>query len=221
MNRSRLSQFLKAYSPLVTLVAVAPLVVVILSLTACVKYPVGDPEKSKIDPKLSGVWCCQSSDEKTLMLIHPYDARTYLAKQLSYAEANGAVQPRGQVDLKAWLTVIGGATFLTLEPLDWERWAGVSSEEELYLVYKVDFVDGSLHLRMVNGEMNLVKAAKNSAELEAVIAKNVASDRLLLLADVFHKLDDKARIKAVFDAFSGAGGAGREDKPGAQAKGVD
>ena len=65
MSHLRLSRFLKAKSPLVTLAGVAPLVVAILSLTACVKYPVGDPEKSKVDPKLSGVWCYQQADSKT------------------------------------------------------------------------------------------------------------------------------------------------------------
>lgn len=202
MTRLRFVRLLKANSPWVTLLGVAPLVVAILCLTACVKYPVGDPEKSKVDPKLSGVWRSQEPDGATLLVFRPYDARTYFVKSLPYREDSGAIRPGEAQEFKAWLTALGGATFLTLEPLDCAQWLGLKSEMFPCFVAKVDFADGSLHLRIVNGGKGPAEAAKNSAELEAAIAKNVAADALYIdTAMVFKKFDDKARIQAVLDAF--------------------
>ncbi len=210
MSYSRLSRFLKANSPLVTLVAVAPLVVAILSLTACVKHPVGDPEKSQVDPKLSGVWRSQESGGETLLFIRPYDSRTYFVKSLSYGVENGAIRPGEQQDFKAWLTAVGGAKFLTLEPLDCATLAGLNTEKPPYFVSKADLTDGSLRLRIVNGDKQPAKAAQNSSELEAVIAKNVDSDELYAGTGlVFNKLDDKARIESVLKAFRHENRAGQ------------
>jgi len=186
----------------VTLVAVAPLVVAILSLTACVKHPVGDPEKSQVDPKLTGVWCFQEADSKTLLFIRPYDSRTYFVKSLSYGEENGAIQPGEQQEFKGWLTALGGANFLTLEPLDWATFAGLKTGKPPYFVAKADLADGSLRLHIVNGEQFPAKAATSSRELEATIAKNIGTDVLYAGKPlVFNKLEDKARIESVVKAF--------------------
>jgi len=202
VSRSRLSRFLKAKSPLVTLLGVAPLVVAILSLTACVKYPVGDPEKSKVDPKLSGVWWYQQANSKTLLFIRPYDSRTYFVKSLSYEEENGVVRPGEQQEFKAWLTPLGGADFFTMELLDCAAFAGLNTEKPPYFVAKAELADGSLRLRLVNGEQHPAKAATSRSELEDAIVKNVGSDTLYAGQPlVFGKLEDKARIESVLNAF--------------------
>jgi hypothetical protein len=183
-------------------VGVAPLVVAILSLTACVKYPVGDPEKSKVDPKLSGVWCYQQANSKTLLFIRPYDSRTYFVKSLSYEEENGVVRPGEQQEFKAWLTPLGGADFFTMELLDCAAFAGLNTEKPPYFVAKVELADGSLRLHLVNGEQQPAKAATSRSELEDTIAKNVGSDALYAGKPlVFGKLEDKARIESVLNAF--------------------
>jgi hypothetical protein len=193
---------LKAKSPLVTQVGVAPLVVAILSLTACVKYPVGDPEKSKVDPKLSGAWCYQQANSKTLLFIRPYDSRTYFVKSLSYEEESGVVRPGEQQEFKAWLTTLGGADFFTMELLDCAAFAGLNTEKPPYFVAKADLADGSLRLHLVNGEQQPAKAAASRSELEAAIVKNVGSDALYAGQPlVFGKLEDKARIESVVKAF--------------------
>jgi hypothetical protein len=202
MNRSRFVQLLKAGSPLVALVTVAPLIVVILWLTACVKHPVGDPEKSKMDPAYSGVWLEQEMNgDRSLLFLRPYDARTYFANIFTYGSDGDGLKPMQRINCKAWLTPIGGATFLTLEPLNCEHFAGLGDKPP-YLVAKVSLADGALQLRLVNGDHDAVKNASDSQALQAVIEKAVNSDALYGgEATVFKKADDKALIRSVLEAF--------------------
>ena len=202
MNRSRFVQLLKAGSPLVALVTVAPLIVVILWLTACVKHPVGDPEKSKVDPAYSGVWLEQESNgDRSFLFLRPYDARTYFANIFTYRSSGDGLKPVQRMNCKAWLTPIGGATFLTLEPLSGEHFAGLGDKPP-YLVAKVSLADGALQLRLVNGDHDAVKNASDGQALEAVIEKAVNSAALYGgEATVFKKTDDKALIRSVLEAF--------------------
>jgi hypothetical protein len=179
--------------------------VFILGLTACVKHPVGDPEKSKVDPAYSGVWVTKDANgASSLLFLRPYDARTYFVNIFSYRSNNG-VQPTERFNCKAWLTTIGGAVFLTMEPLNCDHFAGVG-EKPPYLVAKLSLAEGSLHLHLVNGDHDAVKSANDSRELEAAIEKSVNSDALYGgVVTVFKKADDKALIKSVLEAFRPAG----------------
>lgn len=52
---------------------------VFMGLTACLPtfpVPVGDPEKSTIDPYISGIWL--SEEEEAFYVFEPYDKRTWL-----------------------------------------------------------------------------------------------------------------------------------------------
>jgi hypothetical protein len=202
MKRTRLVQWLKAWSPLVALVTIAPLIFVILGLTACVRHPVGDPEQSKVDPAYAGVWLTKSADgEHSLLFLRPYDARTYFANIFSYRSDSAGLTPTQRMNCKAWLTAIGGTKFLTLEPLNLEHFAGVGDKPP-YLVGKIGLADGALQLRFVNGDQEPVKSANSSQALEAAIAQNINSDSLYGdEALVFAKADDKALVKSVLEAF--------------------
>lgn len=57
---------------------------VFLGLTACLPsfpVPVGNPEKSRIDPYVSGLWLVP--EEETLYVFQPYDKRTWVLNGLS------------------------------------------------------------------------------------------------------------------------------------------
>ena len=120
------------------------LVPVILGLIACLPVPLGDPEKSRIDPELSGVWLRYYDDETVLMLFEPWDKRTWLLTAYEfnfdkcaapavefdedeppgYAEvvtAFRALGPdcvAGELDevYRAWIANLGGEQFMTWEP---------------------------------------------------------------------------------------------------------
>ncbi|MGA9572418.1 MAG: hypothetical protein WBS20_00580 [Lysobacterales bacterium] len=108
----------------------------LLGVLACLPVPVGDPEKSRIDPSLSGAWSFVNSDGgHMLMVLDPYDKRTWLLTligltALPVGETDAAaVSPKlpfnaanadrfkveGMGVYKCWLTKIGGETFMTWE----------------------------------------------------------------------------------------------------------
>jgi hypothetical protein len=51
-------------------------------LLACMPVPIGDPERSRIDPELSGIWAVLGEegafDESGFYVFEPYDKRTWL-----------------------------------------------------------------------------------------------------------------------------------------------
>lgn len=203
MRRSSLVQWLRKRSALVTLLSVAPMVVVILGLTACVEFPVGDPEKSKVDPRYTSIWLNEEGDSGTLLFIRPYDSRTYFVSWFGYQNENRGIKPEIRIEAKAWLTKIGGAVFITLERLSCAEQAGLEKEsEDFYIVMKTDLEDKSLLLQIVDGTEEPAKSAKSRKELEAVIKKYVESDDLYAgPASVFKKTEDKALIRSVLQAF--------------------
>ena len=50
----------------------------VVSVLACLEAPIGNPSTSKVDPKLSGVWFGKHNGEPSLLVLQPFDKRTYL-----------------------------------------------------------------------------------------------------------------------------------------------
>lgn len=125
-------------------------------LLACMPVPIGNPEKSRIDPALSGIWLLagdDSIDGSGFYLLQPYDKRTWLMIGVGIedgAEADfsdveiettedvfallrktpigdAGIVTTGEIVLyKAWLTKLGGVTFMT-----WELHGGVDASGSL------------------------------------------------------------------------------------------
>jgi len=60
---------------------------VFIGLTACLPtfpVPVGNPEKSSIDPNVSGIWLL--ADEESFWMFEPYDKRTWLLTAFEISE---------------------------------------------------------------------------------------------------------------------------------------
>ena len=114
------------------------LVPVLAGLLACLPVPIGDPERSRIDTSLNGLWLWGDG----VMLFEPYDKRTWLLSAYKIRDAKcttklgadpvdvgyenfiaklradetGCIE--GELDglYKAWLTDIGRGEFMTWEP---------------------------------------------------------------------------------------------------------
>lgn len=125
-------------------------------LLACMPVPIGNPERSHIDPALSGIWMAtegSSIDGSVFYLLQPYDKRTWLVigvgidegaeADFSDVEAETTEEvfaflreiPVGEAGMvpsdnvalyKAWLTKLGGVTFMT-----WELHGGVDASGSL------------------------------------------------------------------------------------------
>lgn len=131
-------------------------------LLACMPVPIGDPERSRIDPDMSGPWIAELDGDTALYLFRPYDKRTWLVlgndleagpgaefeeKSESAGDLitilrdhdvgdTGLVPSREVAAYKAWLTRLGGEVFMT-----WEEVGGLNSDgtfkPEYWYVWKV------------------------------------------------------------------------------------
>lgn len=131
-------------------------------LLACMPVPIGDPERSRIDPDLSGAWAMDDGGDVNLYLYQPYDKRTWLvigaqieegseaeiddldietagdvfAALQAYPIGEDGITSKTTIAFKAWLTRLGGEQFMT-----WESVGGMNSDgsftPEYWFVFKV------------------------------------------------------------------------------------
>jgi hypothetical protein len=181
---------------------------VIVGLLACMPVPIGNPERSKLDPNLTGVWVTLSNeelaDEVVFYIFEPYDKRTWLITGLHIAEGEDAdlsqydlstykgiakmaatepvrdenVYADGIVVYKAWLTRLGGERFMTWEPKILLD-DGIS-EPEIWFVYRIIQDDAdTIRMNFISGENSLFKGVKETRRAyEKVIRKNADNPEL-------------------------------------------
>lgn len=154
---------------------------VFVGLLACMPVPVGDPERSKIDPARTGAWFGVADDVPLLFFYEPYDKRTWLVRnyefsgdyektaiELTYAEAIAGVDPDDEAPedfelYKVWRTKIGKRWFET-----WEPWCGdgtcdglpETSQRDLgemyWYVWLIETLDADrTRMYMVNGDSDV------------------------------------------------------------------
>ena len=184
---------------LLGLLLAACLLPVLLGIMACFPVPVGDPEQSKVDPKMAGAWFSSTDGSSVLMVLEPFDQRTYLMtyhgvefndlkegedRAVTAGDLGKETVVAGEtMIMKAWLTTIGGKTFMTWEPkavLDEER----GMKPETWFVFRVDFSGADeLRLTMVDPDFDGFKHLKDEKDVKGeqiveVIAKNVGNKKL-------------------------------------------
>lgn len=120
------------------------IVPLLAGLMACMPVPIGDPERSRIDPEISGVWFLETDDGfDALYQLRPYDKRTWLmigvplnegdayeGEPLSLETTEDAIAALEALDIgdegisadstimfKVWLAKLGGQVFMTWEML--------------------------------------------------------------------------------------------------------
>ena len=151
---------------------------VFIGLMACMPVPIGNPERSKVDPDLSGAWLGVVDDGATLLIYEQYDKRTWLmrnyevtgsyeksALELSYPEAIAGLDTSADLYedhmiYKVWRTKLGRQWFET-----WEPWCGDDScaglpdtlhgerEEKFWYTWRVEKLDADrIRMYMVNSD---------------------------------------------------------------------
>lgn len=184
------------------------LIPIFAGLLACMPVPIGDPERSRIDPDLTGVWAvlsgAASADDAGFYVFEPYDKRTWLISggglvagddsDLSDYDLStyaGFVELAASEDVdednvhintivvyKAWVKKLGGELFMTWEPKVMLD-DGIP-EPEVWFVYRI-IKEGNDSFRMqsVNGDSPLFKDVKVTRRAyERVIRKNVHNEEL-------------------------------------------
>jgi len=190
-------------------------------LLACMPVPIGNPERSRIDPAMTGVWAVLATDDSDsdpgLYVFEPYDKRTWLITGFKLDEGDSVdldqydfstyqgyekLASREEVSAdhvytsevilhKAWLTKLAGETFFT-----WEMKgiaAELGEEPEFWMVFHVFSADeDSIVLRMVNGEAEpFDDIDKTRRAYERVLKKHVDDP------EIYGGPDDEYRITLV------------------------
>ena len=135
---------------------------IFVGLLACMPVPIGDPERSRIDPDLNGPWAMDDGSDVNLYLYQPYDKRTWLVvgAQIepgseaeiddldietaddvftalrTYPVGEDGITSKTTIAFKVWLTKLGGEQFMT-----WESVGGMNNDgsftPEYWFVFKV------------------------------------------------------------------------------------
>ena len=136
----------RSFSGMALMLVIIP---IIAGLLACMPVPIGDPERSRIDPELSGAWALTTDGEKDgYYLFRPYDKRTWLV--LGVEESGTVVEP--VAIYKAWLAKLGGEKFMT-----WELAGGIKDDgsflADYWFVFRVEKDDADqFQLHMLDYE---------------------------------------------------------------------
>jgi hypothetical protein len=157
---------------------------VVCGLMACLPVPVGDPERSRIDNDLSGVYA-DWTDAGSFTMFEPFDKRTWLVTELSIdwqpganescdehavpdsfavfmawldAEGAGCLAGTNLQLYKAWRSRQGRGWFLTLEPkslLVADEGTENVFDAGFWIVYRIEVQDeGGLSLRRVDADFD-------------------------------------------------------------------
>ncbi len=186
--------------------ATAALLCACLLSAACLPVPIGNPERSRVDPELGGLWIGMG-DAPAVVLLQPYDKRTWLAvtanvepgpdngrdyddvSPQSYDEIIALIREAGtgqdglvatSVSLdKVWRTKLGKLWFLT-----WEYKGVFDADEgfanEWWRVYRFEKTGpDSFTLRGVDPEFPGFRDAKRTRRAyERLIRKHADDDEL-------------------------------------------
>lgn len=191
----------RSISGAVLMLAIIPAIIGIL---ACMPVPIGDPERSRIDPEISGVWVLVEEGDPAFYVFEPYDKRTWLLTGIPVEEGkdadfsgydldkyddlvrlmeNESVGDDGAtatetVVYKVWRTKLGGEWFMTWEPK--AVFDQGNFKPEVWLVFRIDRPDANtLELYMVGGEL-FEGVAENRRAYERIIKKNARNPELFV-----------------------------------------
>jgi hypothetical protein len=177
---------------------------ILAGLLACMPVPIGNPERSKIDPELSGLWVFHDADEIGVFLLEPYDKRTYLGLFLDPSVDNAKIVAEYGTDsyeglvaamsdktsgyslvtadkislYKIWLTTLGGEQFMVWQP------KGVFEGGEFGADYAYNWRirkagDSKFELNFINDAHPAVKDVKeDKKDLERAIREHASDPEL-------------------------------------------
>ena len=176
---------------------------IIVGLLACMPVPIGDPERSKADPDMTGIWAALTIDDSEtgagFYLIEPYDKRTMLISAIGLAAAESTdlekydfasyagyekLAANEEVDAdnvhadgvslnKSWVTKLAGERFFTWEPMGVAEALG--KDPEYWMVWHiVEHDEENIVLRLVDGDAAPFKnVEKTRRAYERVLKKHV------------------------------------------------
>lgn len=210
---------------------------VLLSVMGCfeVPAPVGDPEKSRIDPAMSGVWMESVVDQCAWMFVfEPYDKRTWLVRYLGLEKIagdsdedselqdadtdsddesescldlllNSQLEVKGVHLIKAWRKQISGESFITFE------FRGMLSQESAmdpyaWWVMKVNHIDEDhISLRFIDQDFEEINYEMTRSQMERVVRRNLNDAGLFFEGAVILERVPQSDYDLLAERFEDAG----------------
>ncbi|MCJ7590020.1 MAG: hypothetical protein MUO51_01550 [Woeseiaceae bacterium] len=180
-------------------------------LLACMPVPIGDPERSRIDPDMTGIWAIlenNSGSDAGFYIFEPYDKRTWLITGIGLQQ--GDLADLNKYDLstyggyeklatsekvsadnfysdgvalyKGWLTKLAGEQFFTWEPKG--KVDALTDDPEFWMVFHVSKEnEKTMVLRMVDGESEPFKDLDKTRRAYERVLKKHAKDPEIYGAD--------------------------------------
>lgn len=200
---------------------------VIVGLLACMPVPIGNPERSRIDPDITGVWVALDGFNSSFFAFEPYDKRTWLLTGLPLEEGDeadlGDLELQSYSDLaefvdkkpsvgsdgvtagkianyKAWRTKLGGEWFMTWEPktvFDNENFS-----PEVWFAFRMDKPDENTLVLTMLGDDLFKGVEETRRAYERVIKKN-ARNEALYSEEVLRLVRVKPEHRAFFGQLAG------------------
>lgn len=188
----------RSVSGAILMLAIIPAIV---GLLACMPVPIGNPERSRIDPDISGVWAMLGEGDEAFYAFEPYDKRTWLltgvpiegGEEADLSEydletyedlvslmknepvGDDGVTATSMIMYKAWRTKLGGEWFMTWEPKGLFGEAGFNPDYWMVLKFTKPDAD-TINLHLVNGEAKVFKdVQKTRRAYERVLKKNLGN----------------------------------------------
>ena len=156
------------------------------SLASCLPYPLGDPEKSQVNPALHGRWMREQEGRVSVVSVYPFDKHAYVLESRDLVRDGAKVEPRGRFLAKAWLTKVDGQTFITLDQLDQKFLP--DSEKKSYPVFRLNVSTDTIQTVRVNEEFARFKQAKSSQDVERIIREELQNPDLYAEAATYRRL---------------------------------
>lgn len=201
----------------------------IIGLLACMPVPIGDPERSRIDPDISGAWVLMEGDsDASFYAFEPYDKRTWLLTSVpieqgvaadlsgyeldSYADLAGLIENESvgkdgvtasKIGMyKAWRTKLGGEWFMTWEP---KGLIGEDSfEPEIWFVFRMEKVDeNTINLYLVNGEDEVFKEVEKTRRAYERVLKNNLNNEDVISDEPIPMIRVQPEHRAFFEELAG------------------
>jgi hypothetical protein len=184
-----------------------PLAAILLATFACLPAPVGDPEQAKVDDALVGAYRAvpKEADNKSsvLAILRPWDGRTYLLEYYMVDKKDDK-EERQVTHFKAWLTTLGGKTFICAEPKEDFKFLGDDGDKPFWVVMRLEKTATGLDAMLVNPDSEYVKGMTKREELEGAIKAHASDQALYGETMNFKKLtkEDQPFIDEVLTRFN-------------------
>lgn len=178
-------------------------IVAMVGLLGCLPFGLGDPEQSKVDQKLVGLWLSTDPKEDQLLwTVSQYDAKTYLVTQYSFKRTDNTITAGERASSKAWTTDIAGKSFITLQLKTADEF--FKQSKDVFMVAQLVF-DGDSKITAMGISPDFVgkQPVDNAEKFAKFVTENVNDANMYLDAMKFEKLskDRYPEAKKILKAF--------------------